>query len=106
MSLPELRYKARENTRRIGDLVDTFMERSIKPGQKRLSPVFEAWLAIVPPGFAPYCRVKGVVKSELRIGVDSPVYLYELQLCSQDLLKALQEKVPGAGLRRIKFMLG
>jgi len=106
MSLPELKYKARENTKRLGDLVDTLMERSIKPGQKRLSPVFEAWLAIVPPGIVPHCRVKGVVKAELRIGVDSPVYLYELQLCSQDLLKALQERVPKAGLRRIKFILG
>ena len=106
MSLPELRYKARKNEKRLGDLVNSVMERSIKPGQKRLGPVAEAWLAIVPPGFAPYCHVKGVVRSELRIGVDSPVYLYELQLCSQDLLKALQERAPKAGLRRIKFMLG
>jgi len=106
MSLPELRYKVRPNTKRLGDLIHTIMERSIKPSQKRVNPVVEAWLSIVPPGLAPYCRVKGVVKAELRIGVDSPVYLYELQLCSQDLLKALQEKVPRAGLRRIKFILG
>ena len=106
MSLPELSYKAAENTKRLGEVVNALMERSIMPGQKRVNPVVEAWLGIVPPGFAPYCRVKGLVRSELRIGVDSPVYLYELQLCSQDLLKALQEKVPKAGLRRIKFMLG
>ncbi|MCF7974332.1 MAG: DUF721 domain-containing protein [Phycisphaerae bacterium] len=106
MSLPELKFKARENTKRLGELAETFLERSVKPGQKHLSPVFDAWQAIVPPGFAPYCRIHGVVRSELRIGVDSPVYLYELQLCSQDLLKALQAKVPEAGLRRIKFMLG
>jgi hypothetical protein len=106
MSLPELRYKTWPNTKRLGELVDTIMRRSIKPNQKRINPVVEAWLSIVPPGFAPYCCVKGVVRSELRIGVNSPVYLYELQLCSQDLLKALQEKVPRAGLRRIKFMLG
>jgi hypothetical protein len=106
MPLPELRYKTRPNTKRLGDLVQTIMERSIKPRQKRLNPVVDAWLSIVPPGLAPYCRVKGVVRSELRIGVDSPVYLYELQLCSQALLKALQEKVPRVGLRRIKFILG
>ena len=106
MSLPELSYKARENTKRLGELVETLMEKSIKPGQRHVDPVCAAWLDIVPPGFAAYCRIKGLVRSELRIGVDSPVYLYELQLCSQDLLKALQERVPKAGLRRIKFMLG
>lgn len=106
MSLPELTYKTKQNAKSLGELVDKMMERSIKPNQKRANPVLEAWLSIVPPGFAPYCRIKGVVSSELRIGVNSPVYLYELQLCSQDLLKALQEKVPQAGLRRIKFMLG
>ena len=106
MSLPELKYRVRPNTKRLGDVAHTVMERSIKPSQKQLGPVAQAWLSIVPPGLAPYCRVKGVVRSELRIGVDSPVYLYELQLCSQDLLKALQEKAPKSGLRRIKFILG
>lgn len=106
MSLPELRYKPRANAKRLGDVVDRIMQRSVHPSQKRLSPVVEAWSSTVPPGLAPYCRVKGVVGSELRIGVDSPVYLYELQLCSQDLLEALQEKVPRVGLRRIKFILG
>ena len=106
MSLPELRYKVRPNTKHLGELVQRIMERSVKPRQKRISPVVEAWLSIVPPGLAPHCRVKGVVRSELRIGVDSPVYLYELQLCAQDLLEALQEKAPKVGLRRIKFILG
>jgi hypothetical protein len=106
VSLPELRYKVRPNTKHLGELVQRIMERSVKPRQKRVSPVVEAWLSIVPPGLAPHCCVKGVARSELRIGVDSPVYLYELQLCSQALLKALQEKVPRVGLRRIKFILG
>lgn len=106
MSIPELRYKPRASTTRIGQLVDALLRESIKPGQARTDPVLEAWNRIVPPGLAGHCRVRGLSNGLLRIGVDSPVYMYELQLCSQDLLEALQRRCPQSGLRRIKLTLG
>ena len=106
MSLPELRYKPRASTDRIGNLVDTLLRETIKPAQTRLEPLEEAWEQIVPPGLAAHCRVRGLGSGQLRIGVDSPVYMYELQLCSQDLLEALQRRCPQSGLRRIKLTLG
>ncbi len=104
--MPELKYKPRESTTRIGHLVDTLMHKTIEPAQTRLDPLAQAWDEIVPPGLAEHCRVKGLVSGQLRIGVDSPVYMYELQLCSQDLLQALQQRCPRSNLRRIKLMLG
>ena len=105
MSMPELRYKPRASTTRIGKLVDTLLRESIKPGQARIDPVLETWSRIVPPGLAGHCRVRGLSHGVLRIGVDSPVYMYELQLCSQDLLEALKRCCPRSGLRRIKLSL-
>ena len=106
MSIPELKYKPRASTARIGHLVDTLLRESIKPAQTRLEPLAEAWNRVVPPGLAAHCRVKGWGSGQLRIGVDSPVYLYELQLCRQDLLQALKQSCPRSGLREIKLTLG
>ena len=106
MSLPELRYKPKAATARIGNLVDTLLREFIKPAQTRLDPLEEAWAEIVPPGLAAHCRVRGLVNGQLRIGVDSPVYMYELQLCSQELLETLQQRCPRSGLRRLKLTLG
>ena len=106
MSMPELKYKPRASTTRIGDLVDTLLHKTIEPAQTRLDPLAQAWDEIVPPGLAAHCHVKGLVSGQLSIGVDSPVYMYELQLCSQDLVQALQQRCPRSGLRRLKLMLG
>ena len=107
MSLPELTYKTKESaTVRLGEVVDALMNQCIGPSQCRLDPVREAWLRIVPPGLAGHCRIKGVSRGELRVGVDSPVYMQELQWCHGELLKELQTQVPRAGLRKIRFQLG
>jgi len=106
MSMPELKYKPRASTTRIGHLVDVLLRKTIEPGQTRLDPLAQAWDRVVPPGLAAHSRIKGLVNGQLRIGVDSPVYMYELQLCSQDLLQTLKQECPRSGLRTIKLMLG
>jgi hypothetical protein len=39
------------------------------------------------------------------VQVDSPSYVYELQLCSSELLNELQQQCPKARLTRIKFVV-
>lgn len=106
MSIPELTYKPRGSSVRLGRLVDTLLHETLKPAQTRLDPLAQAWDSVVPAGLARHCRVKGLVNGQLRIAVDSPVYMYELQLCSQDLLQALKQCCPKSGLRKIKLTLG
>ena len=105
MSLPELTYKTDQTSIRLDGLVKTLMEQHIKPVQLRKDLVREAWLHMIPGGLAPHCWIKAVSGGELEVGVDSPVYLYELKVCAEELLKALQAQVPQAGLRKIKLSL-
>ena len=49
--------------------------------------------------------VKALTGSQLLVRVDSSADMYDLQLCMQDLLKALKKRCPQAGLRTIKLTL-
>ena len=106
MSLPELMSKTLSTSERLGPLVQSLMERTIQPAKLRVDPVVEAWSRSVPPALAAHCHVAGMSGGQLRVKVDSPVYLYEIQLCQDALLKELQTQVPRAGLRKIRFQLG
>ena len=106
MSLPELTYNRTPRTSRLGEIVKTIMETQIKPIQTRMDLVREAWSRIVPPGLLSHCRIQEVKGSILKVSVESSAYRYELQLCSQALLKELQFQVPQAQLRSIKLIIG
>jgi len=106
MSLPELDYKTEQTSTQLGKLVDELMTQHIAPDQARLTPVREAWARIAPHELVRHCRIKRFSRGELEVMVDTPVFLYELQICAQALLEALQMEIPQAGLKKIKLSLG
>jgi len=105
VSLPELKYKPRKREAVVGDLVTSLMKDIVEPHKSRLDPLVEAWSETVPPGLRSHCAVKALTGSQLVVRVDSSADMYELQLCSQDLLKELKRRCPRAGLQTIKLTL-
>ena len=103
--LPELKYNPKKGEAVVGDLVASLMKDIVEPHKNRLDPLVEAWSETVPRRLRPYCRVKALTGSQLLVRVDSSADMYDLQLCMQDLLKALKKRCPQAGLRTIKLTL-
>lgn len=91
---------------RLGETVKQLLERRIAPQQRRLGPVLESWRAMLPEELNRHCRITGLSSGQLEVKVDSPSYMYELRLCSSQLLETLERHCPGARISRIKFSIG
>ena len=85
---------------RMGDIASGFVAR-LAPLHDRCDSVGQAWDQVLPPALRSHCRIGGFKGGCLRIVVDAPSYMYELQLCKAELLKELQRLCPSAGLYRL-----
>ncbi len=91
---------------RLGEVLGKVMAEQISPLQARFGDLADAWRELVPGELYEHCEIVDARGGELKICVDSSPYMYELQLCSSELLKELQHQCPQARLNRIKFVLG
>ncbi len=93
-------------TVRLGDVLNELLENRISPEQVILRSVAEAWSQLLPAGLNQHSSVANISRGQLKVLVDSPSYIYELQLCSSDILRELQRRCPQAWLRKIKLVVG
>ncbi len=94
-----------DRTVRLGDIVQQLLADQISPRQARFDAVAELWNQILPAELCRHCEIVDISGGQLKIQVDSPAYKYELQLCSSELLEALQQQCPKARLTKIKFVV-
>jgi hypothetical protein len=87
-------------------MLEQIMAERIAPQQARFGGVGEAWSEIVPQELFEHCEIVDLTGGELKVKVDSPAYMYELQLCSSELLEELRRQCPRARLKGIKFIAG
>lgn len=102
----EQQRKRNDKFAAVGDVVRDLFERTVEPRQARFGSVEEVWGQLLPPELAGHCRVAGVSGGQLKVCVDSPAHMYELKLCSSELIGELQEQCPRAGIKKIKFVIG
>ena len=81
------------------------IESRISPQQAVFSSVAEVWSQLLPAGLHEHCEITGIFGGELKVQVDSPAYLYELKLCSSELVGELQSRCSKARIQAIKFVL-
>jgi hypothetical protein len=91
---------------KLGDVVQDVMVGSIRPQKTYQDDVTRAWLEVVPPNLQGQCRLNGIRHGVLHIIVSSPAYLFELQMCQQELLQHLQQSCSSVRLQQIKYRLG
>ncbi|MFC1675870.1 DUF721 domain-containing protein [Planctomycetota bacterium] len=89
----------------IGSLVGDILEKRLLPRQKQFGPIVEMWQQLLPEQLGQHCRLDSVHGGRLKVQVDSPSYLHELQICRDELLKQLQDGCPRARLRGIDFKI-
>jgi predicted nucleic acid-binding Zn ribbon protein len=92
-------------TVRLDQAVRELVDEQIFPRQARFSQVAEVWGQLLPAQLARHCEIADLSGGQLDVQVDSPSYMYELQLCSSELLKELQRQCPKVRLTRIKFVV-
>ena len=100
------RTKRKPNrTVRLGNVLSELMENWISPQQAKFESVFELWSRLLPAELRRHCKIADISGGQLKVLVDSPSYMYELQLCSSELLKELQRGA-SVRIRKIKFVVG
>jgi hypothetical protein len=89
----------------LGQVAQQLMDRQISPRQAVFSEVAETWSQMLPAELGGRCEIVDISGGLLKVGVDSPSYMYELQLCSSELLEELQLNCPKARLTKVKFVI-
>jgi predicted nucleic acid-binding Zn ribbon protein len=98
--------KPREKTAKLGDVVSQLLESRISPQQAKFSRLADAWRQLLPVELQKHCRLSGIGGGQLKVTADSSAYVYELQLCSTELVAQLREECPSARIEKIKVTLG
>jgi hypothetical protein len=84
-------------------VVQKLLAEQISPQQAKFSQIDDVWRDLLPAELQRHCEIVGISGGQLDVKVDSPAYVYELQLCSSELLSELQQQCPRIRLTRIKF---
>ena len=93
-------------TTRLGDVVKQLMENRVSPRQARFEAIAEVWSRLLPAEVHSHCEIADISGGQLKVLVDSPSYVYDLRLCSPELLEELQQQCPRARIKKIKFTIG
>jgi predicted nucleic acid-binding Zn ribbon protein len=90
----------------LAECVKKIVDERISLAQAKFGPLVQHWRRILPAELERHCKIQSVSSGQLKISVDSPSCLHELQLCSERLLEELQESCPRARIQKIKFVIG
>ena len=74
-----------------------------QPVHASASSVSEAWDTILPPNLRQHCRIAAISGGTIKVVANAASYMYELQLCKDELLSELQRLCPQARLRRMQI---
>ena len=91
---------------RLGEIAGKIIENRLLSQYKRFGELIEFWGQLLPRELAEHCRLEDINGGCLKAAVDSPSYLYELQLCREQLLEEVQKHCPRARITEIRFRAG
>lgn len=95
-----------EGTAKLGDVLAVLMDSKITPQQERSCSVYEIWQQLLPSELSKHCRIDSISNGRLKVLVDSPSYMYQLQLCKSDILAGLKSQCPKFRIATLKFAVG
>jgi hypothetical protein len=88
------------------------LAKFIEPGPAGITHRYETasklnllWAQLLPPALAQHCRIIDFSQGLLTVEADSPSFLYEMRISSQQLVQFLHQGCPSAKVRAIKVIL-
>jgi hypothetical protein len=94
-----------DKTTRLCEVLERFMVGRVRSQYKKFGRLPQVWSELLPAELAGHCSIGDISNGTLKVLVDSSAYMYELRLCSGDLLKQLQFRCPRARLQKIRFVM-
>jgi len=94
----------RIDARKLGEALSELIEKEIAPRQVRYAAAMELWCQLLPDELRRHCRVADISRGQMKVEVDAPSYMYELQLCSAELVEQLRRRCPQSRIKGIKFV--
>ncbi|MHC4387939.1 MAG: DciA family protein [Planctomycetota bacterium] len=91
---------------RLGDAIRQVVEERICPRQTRFAAVSEVWSQLLPSELGRHCRIADISGGQLKVAADSPSHVYELRLCSSQILEELARQCPRAQIKNIAITIG
>ncbi|OHB59293.1 MAG: hypothetical protein A2167_05680 [Planctomycetes bacterium RBG_13_46_10] len=88
---------------RLGDVLAEMLNNKIEPQHENYCSLADTFERLLPPELIKHCRIGSVVNGQLRLLADSSSYMYQLQLCSSDLIAGLKKHYPRLRIKRIKI---
>lgn len=90
----------------LGGLVSQYIRNTVKVKERQAGPVVRAWQEVLPSGLQEVCRINKISGGVLEVFVRDAVFLYEMQMLKQELLKDLGQRCKRVKVKDIKFKLG
>jgi len=81
------------------------MDNRISRQQVDFASIDKLCRDVLPQGLLEHCSIAGISGGQLKLQVDSPVYMYELQLAGGELLEELKRRHPRVAIEKIKLVL-
>ncbi len=88
---------------RLDSAVQELIEERIEPRQGKCEKLALLWSQILPAELSKHCKIVGICGGQLKVQVDSPSYMYELQICSSELIRELRGR-RGLQIKEIKIL--
>jgi hypothetical protein len=101
-------FRRRSEPTPLADALVRMMEprrTGISQRYEAASRLSEAWAQLLPAEMVLHCRVVDLSAGQLTVEVDSPSYVYELRISSNQLVEHLRRECPEAKLRAMKIVL-
>lgn len=95
----------REAPVRLGDMIRELMDHRISPQQVKFESIVQLWSELLPDELRQHCRITDISAGRLKVLVDSPSYMYDLQLHSSEILTQLRRCCPQGRIKTIKIAL-
>ena len=84
--------------------LEIYFKREVEKPYRQVAAISEKWQATVPQHLLEHCRLTGISRGVLRVGVDTSAHLYELdRLLRSGLEKRLVESCRHGLVRRVQL---
>lgn len=94
-----------EKIDRLGDTLSGLMDNCIVPKQEMFESIAQVWDELLPVEIRHHCRMTDISGGQLNVLIDSPSYMYSLQLYTSEILEELRRCCPQGRIKKIKLIL-
>jgi len=89
----------------LADAANEVLQSRVLP-QKGGLGIIQLWTQLLPNELHHHCEIVEISNGRIKVVVDSAAHMYELKLCSAELLMELQRQCPQAHIKKLKLVLG